>query len=186
LRWPAFPAWLCVLPLLLGFGFNLETGSVTYSARDPQRSWQGTAPLTSVTLTPGPDGLVVMAILEPGAFSSGNFIRDGNARFSLFDVGRYPTATLTGTLPLAAEMTGAAPLSRTQTVPFSGQLTLHGVTRTLTFPVTVIREGAQARAEATFSVRLSAFGMKRPSLFGVVVDDRVDLSVSLTGVFGTG
>ena len=179
-------ALLCVLPLLLGFSFSLETGSVTYSARDPLRSWQGTAPLTSVTLTPGPDGLEVTAVLEPGAFSSGNFIRDGNARFSLFDAGRYPTATLTGTLPLAAEMTGIAPRSRAQTAPFSGQLTLHGVTRALTFPVTVVREGAQARAEAAFSVRLSDFGMTRPSLFGVVVDDRVDLSVSLTGVFGAG
>lgn len=183
-RRKGFWTLLCALPLLLGFSFTLETGSVIYSARDPQRSWQGTAPLTSVTLTPGPDGLGVTAVLEPGAFSSGNFIRDGNARFSLFDVGRYPTATLTGTLPLAAALTGSAPRSQTQTAPFSGQLTLHGVTRALTFPVTVVREGTRARAEAAFSVRLSAYGMTRPSLFGVVVDDRVDLSVSLTGVFG--
>lgn len=174
-------AALLILPLL-GLTFTLETSSVTYSARDAQRSWQGSAPLRSVTLTPVEDGLEVTAVLEPGAFSSGNFVRDGNARFTVFEVSDYPTATLSGTLPLNFDPTGREPLSGTQTARFTGQLTLHGITNKVTFPVTVIRDGERVSAEGDFAVQLSAYEMTRPSLFGVVVDDRVDLSVDLTGV----
>lgn len=174
--------------LLLSFGFaqefTLQDSTVTYSARDAQSSWQGRAPLSSLTLNAEPGGLRVSAELEPGAFSSGNFIRDGNARFTVFEVNRYPTATLSGVLPLAPEMLAPAPEPATQTAQFSGQLTLHGVTRDLSFPVTVTRSGPQARAQGSFAVQLSDFEMRRPSLFGVVVDDRVDLSVSLTLTFG--
>lgn len=162
-----------------GFTFDLETSTVTYSARDAQRSWQGTAPLQSVTVSPIEDGLEVTAVLGPGAFNSGNFVRDGNARFTVFEVGEYPTATLSGTLPLGPELL-AQP--RPQTAPFTGELTLHGVTQEVTFPVAVTRDGDQVSAEGDFAVQLSAYEMTRPSLFGIVVDDRVDLSVVLTGV----
>lgn len=175
---------LSVLPLLLGLSFRLQASSVTYSASDSQRQWRGAAPLESLTLEATPTGLAVTAVLEPGAFSSSNFIRDGNARFSVFEVGDYPTATLSGTVPLNAEVSGPEPLSQTQIVPFTGQLTLHGVTREVRFPVTVVREGAQVAAEGAFTVKLNDFGMTRPSLFGVVVADRVDVSASLTGVLG--
>ena len=171
---------------LSGFTFTLETGTVTYSARDAQRSWQGTAPLRSVAVTPAEGELEVTAVLSPGAFNSGNFVRDGNARFTVFEVGEYPTATLSGTLPLDPELLSpqpqSQPHSQPRTAPFTGELTLHGVTNEVTFPVTVVRDGTQVRAEGDFTVQLSAYEMTRPSLFGVVVDDRVDLSVALTGV----
>lgn len=188
----AGPGLLLIL-LLLSFGFaqefTLQGSTVTYSARDAQGSWQGRAPLSSLSLRAEPGGLRVSAELEPGAFNSGNFIRDGNARFTVFEVNRYPTATLSGVLPLAPEMLGAAPESqtqetRTQSAQFSGQLTLHGVTRDLSFPVTVVSSGPQASARGSFAVQLSDFEMRRPSLFGVVVDDRVEVSVSLTLTFG--
>jgi hypothetical protein len=179
--------------LLLSFSFaqefTLQDSTVTYSARDAQGSWQGRAPLSSLSLRAEPDGLRVSAELEPGAFSSGNFIRDGNARFTVFEVNRYPTATLSGVLPLTPEMLAPAPESqpqetRTQSAQFRGQLTLHGITRDLSFPVTVTRSGFEARAQGSFAVQLSDFEMRRPSLFGVVVDDRVEVSVSLSGSFG--
>lgn len=174
--------------LLLSFGFaqefTLQDSTVTYSARDAQGSWQGRAPLSSLSLRAEADGLRVSAELEPGAFSSGNFIRDGNARFTVFEVGQYPTATLSGVLPLTAELLRPTTEPSTQTAQFSGQLTLHGVTRDLSFPVTVTRSGIEARAQGSFAVQLSDFEMRRPSLFGVVVDDRVEVSVSLSGTFG--
>lgn len=170
----------------MGLDFTLRESIVIYSARDARDSWQGRAPLSSLALDAQPGGLSVEAVLEPGAFSSGNFIRDGNARFTVFEVREYPTATLTGTLPLAPELLRPAAEPRTQTVQFSGQLTLHGVTRDLSFPVTMTRRGLEAHAEGNFAVLLSDFEMRRPSLFGVVVDDRVEVSVSLTGIFGGG
>lgn len=173
---------LALMPVLLAATFSLDSSTVTYSARDAQRAWQGSAPLTSLVLEPSPGGLRVEAVLEPGSFNSGNFIRDGNARFTVFDVGEFPTATLTGTLPLAPEL-GAPTASGEADVAFSGTLSLHGVTREVGFPVQVTRDGAAATVTGTFSVLLSEYDMTRPNLFGVVVDDLVELKVVLTGTF---
>ena len=178
-----YPLWpLFVLPLLLGFTFNLSTSTVTYTAEDASESWQGVTPLENVTLNRTDDGLGVAAVLEPGRFNSGNFARDGNARFTVFETGKFPTATLTGTLALAAPLLEAQ-ASGMATATFRGTLTLHGVTRQLNFPVKVVRDGAEATAEGSFAVHLSDFEMTRPNLFGNEVKDEVDLDVSLAGAF---
>ncbi len=175
-------AVLAAVPALLGLTFTLGPSTVTYTASDPRDTWQGVAPLTNVALTESPEGLAVTATLEPGRFDSGNFARDGNARFTVFDTGEFPTATLEGTLPLPAPLRAAAASGRA-TATFSGTLSLHGVARELEFPLTVVRDGARADASGTFTVLLSDYGMTRPNLFGTTVNDRVDLSVALSGVF---
>lgn len=161
--------------------FTLTDSAVTYQASDPRDTWQGVTTLTGLELTPVGGGLRVSATIEPGSFDSGNFIRDNNARFGLFDANRFPTATLSGTLPLEPDMLRPGAVSRTQETVLEGELLLHGVTQALTIPVTVTREGAELSAETGFPVALSAFGMKAPSLFGVTVDDEVRVSVSLEG-----
>lgn len=173
---------LALSPTLLGLTFTVESSTVTYTASDPRSTWQGVAPLENVVLTPLPEGFRVAAVLEPGRFDSGNFARDGNARFTVFDTGEFPTATLEGILPLP-EPLRAVEASGETTTTFTGTLMLHGVAREVKFPVEVLRNGARADASGTFSVLLSDYGMTRPSLFGTVVDDRVDLSVTLTGLF---
>lgn len=175
-------AVLAAVPALLGLTFTLDSSTLTYTASDPRSTWQGVAPLESVALTESPAGLAVTAVLEPGRFDSGNFARDGNARFTVFNTGDFPTATLEGTLPLP-EPLRAAEASGRATATFSGTLDLHGVVRELTFPVTVVRDGARADASGTFSVLLSDYGMTRPSLFGTLVNDHVDLNVTLSGLF---
>ncbi len=161
--------------------FTLTSSTVTYEASDPNDTWQGVTTLRSLELTPTADGLVVSATIEPGSFNSGNFIRDNNARFGLFDANEFPIASLSGTLPLAPEMLQPGAVSRTQETVLSGELLLHGVNQPLTTPVTVTREGGQLSAETSFPVALSAFGMEGPSLFGVVVNDEVKVGISLAG-----
>ncbi len=165
--------------------FTLTSSTVTYTASDSRDTWQGVTTLISLELTPVADGLRVSATLEPGSFNSGNFVRDSNARIGLFDASEFPTATLTGTLPLAPEMlqpgTVSSTASRIQETELGGELLLHGVTQALTVPVTVIREGSELSAETGFPVALSAFGMKGPSLFGVTVDDQVEVAITLVG-----
>ncbi len=165
--------------------FTLTSSTVTYTASDSRDTWQGVTTLSSLELTPVAGGLQVSATLEPGSFNSGNFVRDSNARIGLFDAGEFPTATLTGTLPLAPEMLQPGAVSstapRTQETELGGELLLHGVTQALTVPVTVIREGGELSAETGFPVALSAFGMKGPSLFGVTVNDQVEVAITLVG-----
>ena len=179
--------WVAVLFLVAGSvtaqtNFSLASSTVTYEASDPNDAWQGVTTLEVLTLTPTVEGLTLSATIEPGSFNSGNFVRDGNARFSLFDANRFPTATLSGTLPLAPELLQSGEVSKVQETILSGELLLHGVTQALTAPVTVSREGDRLSAETRFPVLLSAFGMKGPSLFGVTVNDEVRVSVSLEGV----
>ena len=177
------PALLFIcLPLLPGFTFELASSTVTYTAADASDSWQGAAPLEDVTLTQTSDGLAVTAGLETGNFNSGNFARDGNARFTVFETGEFPTATLGGTLPLAAPLLETQ-ASGTATATFTGTLTLHGVTHNVSFPMEVSRDGTQATAEGSFAVLLSDYEMKRPNFFGNEVKDKVELNVSLAGAF---
>ncbi len=175
-------ASLLLLPLLVGFTFELSTSTVTYTAADASESWQGVAPLEDVTLTQTSGGLTVTTVLETGKFNSGNFARDGNARFTVFNTGKFPTATLEGTLPLAAPLLETQ-ASGTKTATFRGTLTLHGVTHDLSFPMEVSRDGTQATAEGSFAVLLSDYEMKRPNFFGNEVKDKVNLNVSLAGAF---
>lgn len=161
--------------------FTLTSSTVTYEASDPRDTWQGITTLSNLELIPVAGGLEVGATIEPGSFDSGNFIRDSNARIGLFDAGEFPTATLSGTLPLAPEMLQPGAVSSTQETVLSGELLLHGVTQALTVPVTVTREGTELSAETGFPVALSAFGMQGPSLFGVTVDDQVEVGISLVG-----
>ena len=183
-------AMMTALSFIFGYAaaqtnFTLTSSTVTYRASDPRDTWQGVTTLTSLELTPIAGGLRVDATIEPGSFNSGNFIRDSNARIGLFDAGEFPTATLTGTLPLAPEMlqpgAESGAVSSTQKTALSGELLLHGVTQALTIPVTVTREGTGLSAETSFPVALSAYGMKAPSLFGVTVDDQVGVSISVVG-----
>lgn len=160
--------------------FTLLGGSVTYHGSTQSEAWQGEAPLQSLTLTPTSAGLELSATVETGAFASGNFIRDANARVAVFEAGAFPTATLRGTLPLRGELQ-ALEASETS---FSGELNLHGVTQPLSFPVRLTRSGDTLAASARFPLSLSAYNMKRPSLFGVFVDDEVEVVLSVSVALG--
>ena len=173
---------VALLPLFVGFTFELGTSTVTYTAADASDSWQGVAPLENVSLTQIDNGLGVTAVLEPGKLDSGNFARDGNARFTVFDTGEFPTATLEGTLPLAAPLREVQ-ASGEATATFTGTLTLHGVTHDVKFPMQVSRDGTQATAAGSFEVLLSDYEMNRPNFFGNEVKDKVSLNVSLVGTF---
>ena len=174
--------FLLTLPALLGLTFELDSSTVSYTARDSRETWQGVAPLKAVTLAERKGGLEVTAVLEPGSFDSGNFARDGNARFTVFNTGAFPTATLKGSLSLPAPLTQTT-ASGKATGMFNGTLTLHGVTHKVAFPLSVSRDGAQGVATGSFAVLLSDYEMNRPNLFGIVVEDKVELNVSLAGTF---
>jgi polyisoprenoid-binding protein YceI len=67
----------------------------------------------------------------------------------------------------------------------TGDLTLHGVTRTITVTVTKVGEGKNFKGmqvigfETTFTIRRSDFGMK--GLMNIA-DDRVELTIAIMGI----
>ena len=61
---------------------------------------------------------------------------------------------------------------------FTGLLTLHGVTRSVTGAVDVRRAGADLRVNASFPVELSNYGIPKPRYLGVGVRDTVQVEVA--------
>lgn len=150
---------------------------VSYAARTPSHAWEGRAPVEVLRLQFDDEApnrnLDLEIVLEAASFSSGNFARDINARRTVFETGLYPEITFTG-----KRLSGGTDLSKNGEYEreLSGTLTMHGVTRELTTPLTLTRRGANLSVSGSFEVLLSDFEMERPSLFGSVVEDSVIIS----------
>jgi polyisoprenoid-binding protein YceI len=159
-------------------------GEVRYVARDALASWSGVAPLAGeATFDPNdPAGLLLRARVATAAFSSGNFLRDQRARARVFRSDAHPEALL------VARAQGESPplaVGATITLALIAELTLAGVTRTYPIEATITTEsaadgGMRLRATATFAVSLTAHGMERPALLGLVTEDAVVVQVSAT------
>jgi len=95
----------------------------------------------------------------------------------VLDVQRYPKITFAST-SIAVKTQTPAILDAMVT----GQLTLHSVTRSITVPVTVRREGNTLTATGRFPVKQTEFGIKPVSVGGVVsVKDAVNVSFTIAG-----
>ena len=166
------------------------TGEVRYESTTGSSSWVGVAPVTVERIAwsgEAGSGLRGAFTVAVDAFDSGNRFRDENARLTVFESGTYPEARFRiqafervdgeplGGVPEGASLWQAA-----------GELTLHGVTQPLTVPVTLTRQGSQVTAEASWPVSLAAFDMNAPTFLWLQVQDRVNVSVTLTGVWQDG
>ncbi len=66
-----------------------------------------------------------------------------------------------------------------KSAPFSGQLTLHGVTKPVSGTVSV----SEAKAvEAAFKIKLSDFAIDIPKYMGITVADDVEVAVKIAGL----
>jgi len=107
--------------------------------------------------------------------------RDNFIKQDTLAVGQFPTATLVPTK--ATGLTLPLPASGTFTFTLAGKLTLHGVTKDVTFDVTAKRDGATLMATATANPtwKFADFGMRAPSVpFRVVsIVDEIKLTVDI-------
>lgn len=60
-----------------------------------------------------------------------------------------------------------------------GKLTIAGVTKNVSFPVTVAKSGSSYTITGTESLTLSAFGMERPGFMGVRTGDGIKVTVTV-------
>jgi polyisoprenoid-binding protein YceI len=91
-----------------------------------------------------------------------------NARFAgpIMDVSRYPTATLTIASPISL---GTIPVTGTVTkLNAVGDLDMHGVTKSVSFPVSAERVGNEIDALADISIPFSEWNIGNPSIGGFV------------------
>jgi polyisoprenoid-binding protein YceI len=88
--------------------------------------------------------------------------RDNKIRTIGLETDRYPQATFVAAGPVP--IPGDAEKGKATTVAVQGDLTLHGVTTTVSMPLQVQRDGAQIRIVGTYQFAWSDFGMTAPSI----------------------
>lgn len=138
--------------------FNTFSGTVMYDPAHPEK--------TSVDAT-----------IETGSIDTGNEKRDGHLRNDdFFDVEKYPTITFKST---SAKMDG-------ETILLMGDFTMHGTTKAITLPVTVLGVGVHPRNKAPLAGFETDLVLKR-SDYGVtnyvdvagVLGDEVKVHIAL-------
>jgi len=123
-----------------------------------------------------PDGTVQVMVRVPVAsFDSGNGNRDAHMQ-EVTEAARFPHVVLKAAGQVGVPSSLPAEVKAT----LSGEVTFHGVTRGVEVPVVVAFDAqGRARADGGFTVSLEAFGVERPSLLFVKVDDAVTVTASL-------
>ncbi len=121
---------------------------------------------------------LAMVRVAVASFRSGDANRDAHM-LEAVEAGRFPYVVFKGTAQLgAARELPSAPLT------MAGELELHGVKRPVSIPLTVVRRDDGAiQARGSFDVSLDAYGVERPSLLFVKIDDacHIDLDLVLRG-----
>jgi len=126
------------------------------------------------------DGTVQVMVRAPVAsFDSGNANRDAHMK-EVTDAARFPFVVLKAVGSAPALVGAAAPGAPLQ-IRLRGELTFHGVARPVETPVDLrFAEGGRATATAAFPLSLAAYGVERPMLLFVRVDDQVGIEVTLS------
>lgn len=109
------------------------------------------------------------------SFDSGNSNRDANAAQALSAL-RFPYATLAVSQFQEASRVkdgGAERVAGTAT----GTLTLRGVTKPVSIPLTAAIAPGRVTVSGSFTLSLTAYGVPRPALIFVPVEDTVAVSV---------
>ena len=115
--------------------------------------------------------------VDMATFSSDESRRDGQFNGRIMAVDQFPTATFTLTTPIEL---GAEPEDGTKvSVEAVGDLTLHGVTRSVTFPLTVLRSGSTVAVDGSLDITFADYAIDNPSGGPAQVGDSGALEVLL-------
>jgi polyisoprenoid-binding protein YceI len=104
--------------------------------------------------------------VDVGSIRSDRSERDQQFTGRIMEASRFPTATFT--LTKAIELGTVPAVGSTVTATATGNLTLHGVTKAVSFPVAVKRSAASVAVAGTIPVRYADYQIDNPSIGGFV------------------
>ncbi len=183
---PAIPSVAVTVPALLDGTWNvndtlgsISDGTASFVGYRVQEQLVGvgghtavgrTAKLTgSMTLT-GAIVTDVQVTADLTALQSDNPQRDNQLTHQAIETNTFPSATfkITGTIDL-----GTLPVDGTSvTASATGELTLHGVTRTVTIALQAVRRGGVIGVTGSLPIVFSDYSIVKPNSFSVLtVDD---------------
>jgi polyisoprenoid-binding protein YceI len=95
--------------------------------------------------------------------------RDGQFNGRIMETGTYPTATFNLTQPIDL---GSIPADRVRkSYQATGELTLHGVTKTVVFDVTAQHTGSNIQVAGSIPITFADYNIGNPSFGGVVTTE---------------
>jgi polyisoprenoid-binding protein YceI len=135
----------------------------------------------SVTITQSGSTYTVSATsitVNVNTLTSDRSMRDQRIHQMGLESDRYPTATFVLTTPI--DLPAGATTGQVVNVSAIGQLTIHGVTRTVTIPIQARLAGTQVEIAGSITFPFSEFGMTPPSIGGfVTVQDNATMEFDL-------
>ena len=159
-------------------------GSYDYAANDFSGSWAGyraqeelvgVGGTTAVGRTPNIDGSITLAGTQVTAadltvdlttLASDESMRDGQLGRQGIQTDQFPTATFVLTAPIDL---GTIPAEGTSiNVTATGDLTLHGVTKSVQIPMAAVQQGDIIGVSGSLTFTWDEFGMTQPSSMKVV------------------
>ncbi len=127
-----------------------------------------------------PDGQTLAMVRVPMAsFDSGERNRDSDMREAV-DARGHPFVVFRGVATLDPGVVAGVPRAVTVAARMNGEVELRGVKKPVVVPLEIeLSPDGSARARGSFEVSLDAFGIKRPSLLFVKIDDACKIDVDL-------
>lgn len=154
--------------------------TVSYTGRSVGHGWTGTSRHVTGRLhvdRHAPDAGRLIVETAVARFDSGNRRRDATMRRTVA-AGRHPSVRFEADR-IAVTTRAAAGDIVASTWRVHGRLTFHGQTHPLTVPADVQIRGDRLTAEARFPVSLTRYGIDRPRLLFVPIDDTIRVAVDL-------
>jgi polyisoprenoid-binding protein YceI len=129
-----------------------------------------TSKVTGSAVITGTDLASATFTVDMSTVASDKSQRDTQFRgSSVMDTAKYPNGTFTLTKPIAL---GSIPApGKKITVQATGTLNLHGVTKSVTFSTTAVRNGSTIQVQGSIPVTFSDFNVTAPDFGGFVVVD---------------
>ena len=119
----------------------------------------------TITISDGEITAVDITV-QVAAIASDNSQRDRQFQGRIMDAARHPTATFTLTEPIP--LTEVPAVDAEIALSATGELTLHGTTRPVTIPLSVLRTADSLAANGSLEIAYADYGINNPSVPGFV------------------
>jgi polyisoprenoid-binding protein YceI len=149
-----------------------KISTITYAMRHPMHAWEGVSRDVTAAIVYDDEAKkveTVAVLAKVASFDSQNANRDSHAIETMEGI-KFPNVTFASQ---QVQDNGAGKLTVT------GNLTFHGVTKSVTFPVIRRESGGTAIYEGNFDLKLSDFKIEKPTLMAIPTDDELKMKFSL-------
>ncbi|HEA23670.1 hypothetical protein LCGC14_2103020 [marine sediment metagenome] len=152
--------------------YSAQDGNATFKAKMPLNSYTGESDQLNGTIN-FETGKVVFTV-SVKSIKTGNEKRDGHM-YELLETEKNPDVVFEGKLVDDFDLDKKSK----RTVKVTGDFTLAGTTRQITVPLDLDPMSKGIQLNASWSLLITDYGLERPSLMFIKVNDKHDLSVDV-------